>query len=493
MKRILTTLILLIQVVLLFAQTTYFPNNPSSWVDSGHCKARLYSVEIQSERTLVTIELVPTRNRSRLNYQTSNNTYIVVDGEKYPFLGGLSNGEYHACPPDSWGWSNVKAGESYRYVLAFAGHIPSGMTTFSLEDPGAYSGFSGYKFRNYTLNNPRKDYTNLTSEYLIKQSIDKENDPICGIYEEVSGDITYKLACIKEYGSYKLIYISSKNRKSWWKTGDYKAKLRETASKGIFKADWFMLDKSIEDAYITFDGTTMDVVVTNVEDPKSVYLKTYPTASQESGHASGGKWAGTGFALKDGYIVTNHHVIDGAKTISVYGVNGNSSRSYTATVAASDKNNDLALLKISDYSFNGFATIPYAVRSGMAEVGEDVFVLGYPLTQVMGNEVKLTNGIISSRSGYQGDISTYQISAPAQPGNSGGPLFDKSGNIIGIVNAGIPGAENVGYAIKVSYLRNLIENVTSSSILPSDNQISSYTLPQKVAKVRDFVFFIMCE
>ena len=111
----------------------------------------------------------------------------------------------------------------------------------------------------------------------------------------------------------------------------------------------------------------------------------------------------------------------------------------------------------------------------------------------MGNEIKLTNGIISSRSGYQGDISTYQMSAPVQPGNSGGPMFDDKGNVIGIVNAGIPGAENVGYAIKTSYLKNLVENVTSNNILPNNNQIESMSLPQKVAKVRDFVFFIMCE
>ena len=129
----------------------------------------------------------------------------------------------------------------------------------------------------------------------------------------------------------------------------------------------------------------------------------------------------------------------------------------------------------------------------MAEVGENIFVLGYPLAQLMGNEIKLTNGIISSRSGYQGDISTYQMSAPVQPGNSGGPMFDDKGNVIGIVNAGIPGAENVGYAIKTSYLKNLVENVTSNNILPNNNQIESMSLPQKVAKVRDFVFFIMCE
>jgi S1-C subfamily serine protease len=75
----------------------------------------------------------------------------------------------------------------------------------------------------------------------------------------------------------------------------------------------------------------------------------------------------------------------------------------------------------------------------------------------MGDEVKLTNGIISSKSGFQGDVTSYQITAPVQPGNSGGPLFDDKGNIIGIINAKHVGAENASYAIKASYLMNLID------------------------------------
>lgn len=63
-----------------------------------------------------------------------------------------------------------------------------------------------------------------------------------------------------------------------------------------------------------------------------------------------------------------------------------------------------------------------------------------------GVDVKLTNGIVSARTGFHGDVSQYQISAPVQPGNSGGPLFDSKGNIIGVVSAKHAGAENAGYA-----------------------------------------------
>lgn len=204
------------------------------------------------------------------------------------------------------------------------------------------------------------------------------------------------------------------------------------------------------------------------------------------------EWSGSGFALKNGYIVTNYHVIDGAKSIKINGVNGNFNSSYNAMVVGSDKINDLALLKISDSSFTGFESIPYSISSNTSDVGEEIFVLGYPLTSTMGEEIKLTTGIISSKTGFQGDVALYQISAPIQPGNSGGPLFDKKGNVIGIVSAKHEGAENVGYAIKTMYLRNLVESCANSSIIPNANTVSTLPLTGKVKSEKNFVFFIKC-
>ena len=107
-------------------------------------------------------------------------------------------------------------------------------------------------------------------------------------------------------------------------------------------------------------------------------------------------------------------------------------------------------------------------------------------------QIKLTTGVVSSKTGFQGDVSLYQISAPIQPGNSGGPLFDGNGNLIGIVNAKHKGAENVGYAIKASYLNNLVESAVSSNILPSMNSVSGQPLTNKVKNLRNFVFMIKC-
>ena len=188
-------------------------------------------------------------------------------------------------------------------------------------------------------------------------------------------------------------------------------------------------------------------------------VKTYPTSSMYANAAKKAieeaqptEWTGTGFALTNNYIVTNNHVVDGAKIISIQGINGDFNHKYNAEVVATDKYNDLAIIKVSGINIST-TSIPYAVKTGTSEVGEEVFVLGYPLTSTMGEEIKLTTGVISSKTGFQGDVSIYQISAPIQPGNSGGPLFDSKGNVVGIVSAKHKGAENVGYAIKTSYLK----------------------------------------
>lgn len=215
-------------------------------------------------------------------------------------------------------------------------------------------------------------------------------------------------------------------------------------------------------------------------------------ARNEQTNAKPQNWTGTGFALRDGYIVTNYHIVDEAKSIFVQGIKGDFTVKYKATIIATDKYNDLALLQISDNRFNGFGIIPYNVKTSVSDVGEDVFVLGYPLTSTMGDEIKLTTGVISSKTGFLGDVSLYQISAPLQPGNSGAPLFDNKGNLIGIVNAKHEEAENVGYAIKTSYLKNLIESSISTSILPNINQIAGLSLPEKVKSLKNYVFMITC-
>ena len=201
--------------------------------------------------------------------------------------------------------------------------------------------------------------------------------------------------------------------------------------------------------------------------------------------------SGTGFAIsQSGLIVTNDHVVKNAKTIIVKGINGHFNETLDAEVLISDENSDLAILKITDVSFTSLDTVPYTIKYTSSKVGEAVYVLGYPMTTTMGNEIKLTDGIISSKTGYKNDVKSYQISAPVQHGNSGGPVFDVDGKLIGVINAKHEGAENATYAIKSRYLFDLFDLIDLPIVLKNESSLSNKSLVEQVEKVKDYVFLI---
>jgi S1-C subfamily serine protease len=195
---------------------------------------------------------------------------------------------------------------------------------------------------------------------------------------------------------------------------------------------------------------------------------------------------GTGFALNSkGYVLTNYHVIEDAKKINVIGVNGDFNLAYPAVIVTVNVDNDLAVLRINDERMGAPA---YSFKQMPSDVGENVFTLGYPLTSTMGLEVKLTNGIISSNSGFAGNQSLYQISTPTQSGNSGSPLFDSKGNVIGIVSAKHTNAENATYAVKSSYIYELIRGKDIE--LNTFNTVQNISLSEQVKKIKWHVYLV---
>lgn len=233
-----------------------------------------------------------------------------------------------------------------------------------------------------------------------------------------------------------------------------------------------------------------------VSEKKITLIKVFPNASDYAGgYNSGSDYisSGTGFAISNsGYIVTNYHVIEDAKNIFVKGIDGNFDTKIKANVIVIDKNNDLAIIKLN----NGFTirnAIPYLIYEKNIEVGTSVFALGYPLRAAMGDEVKLTNGIISANSGFQGDITKYQISVPVQSGNSGGPLINSQGYLVGVVNAKLTNTDNVSYAIKSTYLLSLISSLPNNITLPKINLLKGKPLNQQVSLAQKYVYIIETE
>ncbi|MDY0090722.1 MAG: serine protease [Flavobacteriaceae bacterium] len=333
--------------------------------------------------------------------------------------------------------------------------------------------------------------TEWTREKLISHWEQNGISDIEGIYERISAQIEYKLAVLKENNDYKIIYLAGA-RGTGWKEGDIKAELQKTAQFGIFKSGWYMLNKSYnKDMIITFENASMKTI-SETGSGYDVYLKMYPTYDESSTSntvTSSWKSTGTGFFIdKKGYITTNYHVIKNAKEIEI----NHNHKSYNAKVIISDEQNDLAILKIIDNSFIPLNSLNYNFKTDLADVGTSVFALGFPLTQIMGEEIKYTDGKISSKSGFKGSITTYQISVPIQPGNSGGPLFDESGNLVGITSSGINKtiADNANYAIKTKYLSMLVDEIDDHIELPKSSLNNSSTLQDKIKTLSNYVVYI---
>lgn len=170
-----------------------------------------------------------------------------------------------------------------------------------------------------------------------------------------------------------------------------------------------------------------------------------------------GRRGGSGFVV-GARIATNHHVIDGASRITVFFADG---RSAPARVEASDAKRDLAVLVADGALPRG---LPLAADE--AGMGAEVFTLGFPLTGLMGANAKLSTGIVSSRTGLRDDPHSYQVSVPVQAGNSGGPLLNGRGEVVGVITSKLAVdqvyrstgdlPQNVNYAVKAEGLRSLL-------------------------------------
>lgn len=182
--------------------------------------------------------------------------------------------------------------------------------------------------------------------------------------------------------------------------------------------------------------------------------------------------SGTGFFVTDeGHVVSNAHVVKGCARAQVrYGL----SVFHDANIVARDASNDLAILK-TDIKPQAVATLRSGVR-----VGENVAAYGFPLSGLLSSGGNFTIGNVSAVSGMRDDTRFMQISAAVQPGNSGGPVLDQSGNVVGVVVSKLDAikladitsdiAQNVNFAIKTTVLANFLETtgIAFSSAVRSD-------------------------
>jgi len=197
--------------------------------------------------------------------------------------------------------------------------------------------------------------------------------------------------------------------------------------------------------------------------------------------------SGTGFAISsDGYIVTALHVINGADSVTIQNSNGDA---YHVKAVYADPGSDIAVLKIVDPSFKSLGALPYGFKKSKADLGEDVFTVGYPL-----DDMVYDKGYLSSFTGSNGDSLRYRVAIKASFGNSGSPLLDERGNIIGIINSKQAQApDGPAFAVKSKYLYRALAAMSADTAnkkvsLASKSVLANMSRTQQIKRLQNYIF-----
>ncbi|MGC3943105.1 MAG: serine protease [Chryseolinea sp.] len=197
-------------------------------------------------------------------------------------------------------------------------------------------------------------------------------------------------------------------------------------------------------------------------------------------------YAGTSFLISaNGYLTTSYHVVRESDSIFV---ENEAFGNLKAKVVYQDRENDIALLKIPGFVLEK-SSLPYAISKKESNLAEDVFTLGYPKEDVV-----FGAGSISAMTGYKGNPIAYQISVPVNPGNSGGPLFNNKGDLVGIISGQQTQSSGTAFAIKSTVLLASIDQAPDSvKGLIRAPRMTSQRIPSRVDQVnewRKYVFMV---
>jgi S1-C subfamily serine protease len=203
---------------------------------------------------------------------------------------------------------------------------------------------------------------------------------------------------------------------------------------------------------------------------------------------------GTGFLIDGkGYLITAAHIFKNATEVEVQNTLGE----YHARIIQLDRQADLALLKIEDTTYHAFASLPYGISKTGADLGEDVFTLGYPRPEIVYGK-----GYMSANTGYQGDTTNFQLTIAANPGNSGTPVLNNDGEIVGMVSSTQQNAQGMVFAVRSKNMFQALDAMRTDSTLQStDSTLSHLKIPTnsfmkgmerktQLKRLEDYIFIV---
>ncbi len=362
-------------------------------------------------------------------------------------------------------------------------------------------GYTGYD-ENVNRQRIQREYPTrpalAISEAAIKKS--EPRNHIEGIWSDTQDQ--YRLGIVpapRESGA-DYVAVVLRSNSPVWHPGEIKAEIRTTSSADIFTCTYFLANKKPAGTTLILDHDSLlrGSLATPNGSLDLLLLRVWPNIAEETAppkSATGGV-SGTGFLVtRSGLLATNWHVVRDAKSITVALPGWKSAAD--ADVVIRDVVNDLAVLRVTDTAklTATCSEMPFQVASSNAvKLGEHVSTIGYPLTSILGSNPKFSEGVVSSKSGWQDDPRSLQISAQVQPGSSGSPLFDADGNIVAVVVATLDAGavyqassaipQNVNFAIKADYLLNLLAMLPGESFASKTTAFSPEKAAQCVAIIR---------
>lgn len=193
--------------------------------------------------------------------------------------------------------------------------------------------------------------------------------------------------------------------------------------------------------------------------------------------------SGTGFAVSSlGHLITNNHVIDGCNEVKIH----YAGQLFSAAIVARDPVNDLALLK---GDFRPSQIFPLSRKN--PELMEEIFVAGYPFGKNISSSVKVTKGIVSSLTGIADNYSNIQIDASLQPGNSGGPIINSQGNVVGVAVAKLDlkavmekwgvVPENTNFGVRSNVVISILQSSNIKLVEPNSKTVSNSQLAEIIS------------